>query len=490
MLLQRELDERRGHVRMDSPDRPNSAERLPRAGLARNVARSWPLLVLLLATGCAVPQPRGQGRLERLVEPTTQRGFWLYLPKEYVAADEKGRQARRWPIVATFHGMKPFDGAHAQAREWEQEADRYGFIVVAPELQAPDVLRQFPLRNVTPSVKSDEDATLAILDHLLTTTRADPGNVLATSWSSGGYMAHYMVNQHPNRFTCLAVRQSNFSSGVLDVGRAAQSRHHPILILNTQNDFAVVKQECQEAVKWYEQHGYTNFAWIQIKNLGHERTPDTAAAFFARVAEVEPNQPPVVLVRRQAIAGNPRGLALVAGKSEPAQAAAPPAVVAAPPPTRPRAPVLQARATGTADGPLTVRSPTPRPQVTQSVLGGAGVSPAKGTNPPQARVGPRSSVAIRVSSAIGTEPLVLAFTADCPVDWQRSADFLWTLNGDPIGNGVNGQKTITQPGEHTLGLLVVTTDGQEHRAYRLIRVLPHIEASRSPTAPSRPGAPP
>jgi hypothetical protein len=89
----------------------------------------------------------------------------------------------------------------------------------------------------------------------------------------------------------------------------------------------------------------------------------------------------------------------------------------------------------------------------------------------------RNPLSVRVSSAIGMEPLHLGFSADCPPDWHNSADFLWTLNGDPVCNGVNGQKTLSEPGEHTLGLLVVTPDGGEHRAYRLIRVLPRISAT-------------
>jgi poly(3-hydroxybutyrate) depolymerase len=452
-----------------------------RCAVARIVRALVQLVVaaLLLTTfGCVVPQPRGDGTLTRVAEPTTKRGYWLYLPKDYVAANEAGREARRWPLVVTFHGMKPFDTSHAQALEWEQEADRYGFIVTAPDLAAPDLLQQFPVRAVSAAFKSDEECTLAMLEHVFVTTRADPGNVLATSWSSGGYMAHYMLNQHPNRFTCLAVRQSNFSASILDSARVAQSRRRPVLILNTQNDFPVVKHECKEAIQWYEAHEYTQFAWVEIKDLGHERTPDTAAAFFARFAEVEPNRPPVVLARRQAMAGNARGRALLAGAAErvepgPVVASAPPPPSLSPGPTRAR-PTAPAAPAKPGDGPLTVRSPA------QAVAAEHTSPPAIPPSPPPARALPRSPVAIRVSSAIGTEPLVLAFSADCPADWLRGADFLWTLNGDPICSGVNGQKTITQPGEHTLGLLVVTTDGEEHRAYRLIRVLPHIEAARRP----------
>ena len=89
--------------------------------------------------GCAIPQPRGNGTLERIQEPTTGRHYWLYLPETYVAQDGVRSDGRRWPLVMTFHGMKPFDNARAQAQEFQQEADNYGFVVCAPELLSPDL---------------------------------------------------------------------------------------------------------------------------------------------------------------------------------------------------------------------------------------------------------------------------------------------------------------------------------------------------------------
>ncbi|MEW6253387.1 MAG: prolyl oligopeptidase family serine peptidase, partial [Planctomycetota bacterium] len=256
-----------------------------------------------------MPQPRGEGRREYLVEPVSQRGYHLYLPKDYVQADEAARAARRWPVVVTFHGMKPYDTATYQAHEWEQEADRYGLIVIAPVLKAfVFVIGEFPLRTINRDFKSDEVATLAILEHVLQTTQADPGNVLSTSWSSGGYMAHYMLNRHPDKFSCLAVRQSNFSATVLDSVTTAHSLYHPVMIVSTENDFVICKEESRDAIRWYESHGYRNLAWIYLKRLGHERTPDMAAAFFARVAGVTPSKPPAVLVGRQVIDGNASGL--------------------------------------------------------------------------------------------------------------------------------------------------------------------------------------
>lgn len=453
-------------------------------------------LILLPLLGCAVPQPRGEGRLTRMVEPTTQRGYWLYLPKDYVAADAAARKARRWPLVVTFHGMKPFDNAHPQAREWEQAADCYGFIVIAPELRAPDLLLEFPVRNVHPYFKSDEEATLAVLDHVFANTQADPANVLSTSWSSGGYLAHYMVNRHPDRFTCLAVRQSNFAAGILDPVLAPRSRYHPIFIINTENDFEVCLTESKEAVAWYERNGYKNYAWIKIKALGHERTPDMAADFFGRVCSLQPSRPLAVLARRQAIDGNAKGLGLLAGVMSDLQKAPPgapalelpasatPTVMAPPRP----APPSYTPPRSNPDG-VTVRKPpsksdfvgarfTPAtPQAQPAAPPPA--TPTRAADAPQISSSKNAPVGIRVSSAIGIETLLLGFWAECPADWQRSADFLWTLNGDPICDGPNGSKTITTAGEYELGLLVVTPDGQEHRATRVIRVLPPLTASGS-----------
>ncbi len=469
---------------------------MPGMGLAAAARRGrlWSMgllaagCLLALATGCVVPQPHGEGKLSHVTEPARKGGYWLYLPKEYLQASDTARQQRRWPVVVSFHGMKPFDPPLSQAREWQQEADRYDFIVIAPELSSADIFKQFPVRRMDPSIEADEQTTLAVLEHVFATTNADRSNVLATSWSSGGYMAHYMLNRHPERFTCLAVRQSNFSAEILDPYQVARSRNLPVLILTTQNDIPIVKRETKDAIQWYDQHGYVNLAWVEMKGLGHERTPDTAAAFFARVAGVEPNRPPTVLVNRQAIAGNPRGIALLAGRMDSPRPASPGGALATGTPPRGATPGRSVPAGGWspadtgAGAVLNVQSP-PRAERGKAEKGKAAApsstsvaTPARTSDAPTAV--PRAPVAIRVSSAIGTEPLVLAFSADCPADWQRSADFLWTLNGDPICSGVNGQKTITEPGEHTLGLLVVTSDGQENRAYRLIRVLPNVETAR------------
>ena len=415
------------------------------AGLQRACALALATVALGVWTGCSVPQPRGDGRLERIVEPTTKRGYWLYLPKQYVEASDVARRVRTWPTVVSFHGMKPFDSAVAQAKEWEYEADRYGFVVIAPELVAPDLLfGQTPLRTVHPGFKRDEEATLAILDHVFRTTEADPTQVLATSWSSGGYHAHYMVNQHPERFSAIGVRQSNFSAAVMSEELARRSRYHPILIVNTQNDFKICKEESREAVEWYERNGFENVAWVYIKGLGHERTPDLASDFFGRLTGIEPETPNRVLARRQAIDGNAEGLSFLRGGSAGGDARRPSRTV----PSY----AAQNRA-GRSSRPATAQA-------------------RSRSTPPE-----RLPVNIRVSSSIDVQPLNLGFSAVAPHHWYDTAEFRWTLNGEPIASGINGQKQLMQPGEHTLGLEVIGPNQERYEVSRTIRVLPQLQSA-------------
>jgi hypothetical protein len=57
---------------------------------------------------------------------------------------------------------------------------------------------------------------------------------------------------------------------------------------------------------------------------------------------------------------------------------------------------------------------------------------------------------------------------------RRGAYFLWTDNGEPIANGVNGQTYLTQPGEHRIKVVVTTADGKEYEADQAVTVLEPI----------------
>ncbi len=249
-----------------------------------------PMLALGFCTGCPVPQERGQGKYQYITEPTKQGSYHLYLPVDYVKNEGRHPRGgdRKWPLVMTFHGMKPYDNALPQEREWEKEADTYGYIVCAPKLETCDSFMEYPLTKEHDYVIRDRDRVMAIMDHIFATTRADPRAVLSTSWSCGGYLAHYFVNRFPDRFSCIATRLSNFSPQLLNDANVSRYRSMPVAIFIGDGDFPACKSESEEAVAWYTAKGFSTVRGKMIDNIGHRRIPQTAAAFFAEQLNLQP----------------------------------------------------------------------------------------------------------------------------------------------------------------------------------------------------------
>ncbi|MEE8170631.1 MAG: hypothetical protein V3T70_08795, partial [Phycisphaerae bacterium] len=251
------------------------------------------LAAVLIFSGCLVPQPLGNGSEQTIREPRTGAEYLLYLPEAYVKNNgiHPRNPGRRWPMVVTFHGMKPYDTWDRQIHEWQEQADAYGFIVVAPWLQTSDSFMEFPLRKEHSYVLRDKEAVMAILDHVLATTRADPNAVLSTSWSSGGFMAHYFPNRFPHRFTCIATRLSNFSPYILTDATVPLYRNTPVAVFIGDSDFPACTVQSKEAVAWYQSRGFRNVDAKMIDSMNHQRIPQTAAAFFARTHGIEPIDP-------------------------------------------------------------------------------------------------------------------------------------------------------------------------------------------------------
>ena len=102
-------------------------------GSTRNVwlALVWPLLAAVVG-GCAVPQPQDTPVWQRReLDPVSGRAFWIYVPSTYT-------HARAFPVIITCHGTPPYDIAEHHIREWKMLGERYGCIIVAPELIATD----------------------------------------------------------------------------------------------------------------------------------------------------------------------------------------------------------------------------------------------------------------------------------------------------------------------------------------------------------------
>jgi predicted esterase len=451
------------------------------------------ILVLACAPlwGCVVAQAPGKGQTAHVQEPTKKGWYWLYLPEGYDAKAAPGARGPKRPLVVTFHGMKPFDNAHSQIREWQQEADRYGFIVIAPECESADLLKEFPLRTVNNTLKRDEERTVAILSDVQQRAEVDPTRVLSTSWSSGGYIAHYMANRHPDRFSCIAPRQSNFSAAILDPGMIPRYRDHKVGIFYTENDFAICREESQEGARWYTQNGF-DVTFAVFKDLGHERRPSAAAAFFAETCGVEARTPPTELAHMQV-----KRVALptaypAASKSPKQQPVTVASTVSTPPQQPPpkaapkQAPSQQERESLFANRQPSRPTPSanrPTPSQPRQQQQQAPVSP-----PPDRPVATTESspLRVRLSSTIGIAPLLVTFSALTPQDLRKDAYFLWLADGQPIANGMTGQKYLTSPGRHQLECVLTTADGREYRAYKNVTVLERVTTSATSAASDHP----
>jgi len=473
----------------------------------------WSFLVvtvLVLQFGCAVTQPPGKGRAERQVEPVTHSGYWLYLPEDYVNNNGRHPKGKGWPLVVTFHGLRPYDNAKYQIREWQQEADRYGFIVVAPELRTCDSLTmQLPLRDPNlPYVEKDEQAIMTIMDEVLRRTNADPKRVLATSFSSGGYIAHYIVNRYPERFSCIAVRGSNFSEDLLATSQVPRYRDIPIGIFWGENDIGICAKESKNAVHWYRRHNFEVEAKY-VDGLGHERTPQTAAAFFASTIGATPKTAPatgtMVMMeyeprgqlsasrRRIHRAAAPRSGQTRSNRSRPtvvnrqktnnggivfnklpkkekedtqqvsssqAPQLAPPTVRTAPNhTTTPRRPIRQPYSNGLQ------RSPAPRTEQREKQI----QPPQRGKKVdqfPQARIkvgGKKEGVA----------PMWIDLDVEIPPKLQDGASILWTNNGRPMTSGrFQTRGILRKPGEHKIEARIITANNRKITLQETIKVLP------------------
>ncbi len=250
------------------------------------------------ASGPDDRQPPGLGLLKALFDPppasaatagrtltrrcrsTTQGEYYLYIPDNY-------NPERRYPLLIALHGMRPYDTAGSQIDMWRKQADKLGLLVAAPKLASADAFGQFPLRKLGPAELADVKNVLAVIDEVISDRPVDRSAVLLSCWSMGGYLSHYLVCEHGDRFAAFAALQANFNKNVLDETKARrQANRLPVFIFYGTTDFAAVTVECKASVQWYKKLGFA----VTTKELaiGHERHPELAAEFFDAVLAKRP----------------------------------------------------------------------------------------------------------------------------------------------------------------------------------------------------------
>jgi len=278
---------------------------------------------------------------------------------------------------------------------------------------------------------------------------------------------------------------------MMDVRQVSKYRGMKVAIFFGENDFGICREESTEAVAWYRQHRFDVTAKY-VEGLGHERTPQTAAAFFAQVIGVEPKSPPPLgtLVMHDlpgAAGGYPASLASASPRGPAGIAARPPGLppradknaifppgtgpehgagagLAAP---APRAPLPVASTTGhRGQQPYAVQyKPAPRAPA---------VTPARTIPLRSGPVAEQEGVRLRVSATIGVTPLWVSYGVEMPEEMRNGSSVLWTDNGHPISTAHSGYRWMRETGEHRLEALVITRDDREFRVSESVTVLPKL----------------
>jgi predicted peptidase len=141
----------------------------------------------------AMKKPQSRSRkltFQTRITKKTRLSCLLYLPEDYRTIGRK-----RWPLLLFLHGAGE-RGTHLKLvakhgpMKLAAQGTEFPFLILSP---------QCPLDQIW-----DDDALLALLDHVTARYRIDIRRVYLTGLSMGGYGAWSMGVKYPERFAAIA----------------------------------------------------------------------------------------------------------------------------------------------------------------------------------------------------------------------------------------------------------------------------------------------
>jgi len=230
------------------------------------------LFLSLLTAGCPVTQPQNTPVAHRLeVDPATGNAYCIYVPSTY-------RHDKAYPLIISCHGTPPYDIADHHIREWKMLAEQNQCIAVAPTLIATDgLLGDGPIVGML----ADEHIILSLISHLGYRYNIDRANIMLTGFSGGGFPVYWVGLRHPEIFSVIAARSTNFSRHNVEGWWRPEDCTADILIYYGQNDPGAIRHQSDMAVRYLRSKGISVETQV-LPGAGHERHPEVAMAFFRR----------------------------------------------------------------------------------------------------------------------------------------------------------------------------------------------------------------
>lgn len=223
-------------------------------------------------TGCPVPEnvvtvpPGGKWHLR---DAPSGGSFWLHVPSNYT-------HHRPCPVIVSCHGTPPYDVARHHVETWDDYCEKFGCIVVCPDLVGTDgIFGDGPVDGML----RNERVILSTLSTLSYKYNIDRANVMITGFSGGGFPAYWVGLRNPDVFSVIVAQNCNFNRGNLDRWYPRAAVETPVMIYYGQNDPATIVSQSRDAIDYLRSRGFQTETYV-IPGVGHERRPEIAMTFF------------------------------------------------------------------------------------------------------------------------------------------------------------------------------------------------------------------
>jgi poly(hydroxyalkanoate) depolymerase family esterase len=193
--------------------------------------------------------------------------YLLYTPSSY-------RPGRAAPLVVVAHGCQTTAAQEEQITEFDQLADRHGFLVVYPEVDAIGKSLPGPLRQcwefVYPQAYfrgfSDTAAIAQTTRTVMTQRHVDPQRVYLVGVSAGGLMTSAMAGAYPDLYAAVGIVESagdidgfclgtgtgvpvEASAEVARVAMGSRARVVPLFVMGSTGDLAFPQSCAKKALQ-------------------------------------------------------------------------------------------------------------------------------------------------------------------------------------------------------------------------------------------------
>jgi len=232
--------------------------------------------LLLLHAGCSqLIAPDASRPIEKHVEPESGREYLLYRPSRY-------DRANAWPLIVLCHSGFP-DSASKQVQEWATLAEEYGFVVIAPKIEATRGALSRSGAQEPNALKLDEAGILSSVRHVRAGHNISEDRMFIQGQAGGAGSAMFTGLRNREMFRAISLSQPRFDRGDMADVTVYVDPYQPVF-LNFRGSDVMTGKQGRECADWLRSYG----ADLRSQPVGGGNHPQRAIEFFQDVIRKEP----------------------------------------------------------------------------------------------------------------------------------------------------------------------------------------------------------